>query len=388
MKGGIVMSRMFIRKTIALLAALVVVFISITVPTNVYAYEDMDTAKNGSASLTLQLPAASDSVKLYFVADMDTQTHITMKDEYKGLGVNIGDAESQDEWATKASIMSSQLINSGIEPTVAATDENNQAKFENLAFGIYLVVVDNCANASTRYTVSPNFISVPNSTDGETWIYDVNATLKYEEKPTPPPPPEKLNFLVEKVWTNDGVGELRPEELKVKILNRASENEEWKEVEEVILKSSNSWTYRWEAEADGSEWDVQEEAIDGYAIDNIDTVEDGLTTTFIITNRFIPTPTPTETPTPTPPTDTATPTPTPRIVTSTPRPTATPRTYRPTATPRPNVTTRITHTTPKTGDDQNILLPVIGVLAAGLVLVLLGFNIRKKPENENDETSS
>ena len=77
------MSRMFISKTIALLAALVVVFISITVPTNVYAYEDMDTAKNGSASLTLQLPAASDSVKLYFVADMDTQTHITMKDEYK-----------------------------------------------------------------------------------------------------------------------------------------------------------------------------------------------------------------------------------------------------------------------------------------------------------------
>ena len=58
MKGGIVMSRMFIRKTIALLAALVVVFISITVPTTVYAYEDMDMTKNGSASLTLQLPAA------------------------------------------------------------------------------------------------------------------------------------------------------------------------------------------------------------------------------------------------------------------------------------------------------------------------------------------
>jgi LPXTG-motif cell wall-anchored protein len=383
MKGGIVMSRMFISKTIALLAALVVVFISVVVPTNVYAYEDMDTAKNGSASLTLQLPAASDSVKLYFVADMDTQTHITMKDEYKGLGVNIGDAESQDEWATKASIMSSQLINSGIEPTVAATDENNQAKFENLAFGIYLVVVDNCANATTRYTVSPNFISVPNSTDGETWIYDVNATLKYEAKPTITPPPEKLKFAVEKLWTNDGVGELRPKELKVKILNRVSEDAEWTEVEEVTLNSDNGWTYGWDADANGSEWKVQEEEIAGYALDKIDTVEEGLTTKFVITNRYIPTPT--ETPTPTP---TSTPTPTPRTLTSTPRPTSTPRTYRPTATPRPNVTTRITHTTPKTGDDQNILLPMIGVLAAGLVLILLGFNLRKKPENENDETSS
>ena len=379
------MSRMFTRKTIALLAALFAVFISIAIPKTVYAYEDMDTTKNGSASLTLQLPAASDSVKLYFVADLDAQANITIRDEYKGLGVNLNDAVDQDDWAEKASIMSTQLINSGIEPAVATTDKNNQAKFENLAFGIYLVVVDNCADTSTKFTVSPNFISVPNSTDGETWIYDVSATLKYEAKPTITPPPEKLKFVVEKLWTNDGVGELRPAELKVKILNRVSEDAEWTEVEEVTLNSDNGWTYGWDAEADGSEWSVQEEEIAGYAIDKIETVEEGLTTKFIITNRYIPTPTPTETPTP--PTDT--PTPTPRILTSTPKPpTATPRTYRPTATPRPNVTTKITHTTPKTGDDQNILLPMIGVLAAGVVLILLGFNLRKKPENENDETSS
>ena len=375
------MSRVFSKKTIALMAALVAVFITIAAPAAVYAYEDMDTARNGSASLTLQLPAPSDSVKLYFVADMDTQTHITMRDEYKGLGVNIEDAETQDEWAEKASIMSSQLINSGIEPAVASTDANNQAKFENLAFGIYLVVVDNCANASTNFAVSPNFISVPNSTDGETWIYDVNATLKYEAKPTPTVTPDKVKFAVEKVWTNDGVGENRPEDLKIKILNRVSENAEWTEVEEITLNDGNNWIYRWEAEADGSEWTVQEEKIDGYAIEKIDTVEGELSVTFIITNRYIPTVTPTPT---TPPT--SSPTPTVRktgtpIPTSTPRtyrPTATPRTYRPTATPRPNVTTTITHTTPKTGDDQNILLPVIGVLAAGLVLVLLGLNIRKK----------
>lgn len=373
------MSRMFSRKTIALLAALVVVFISVVVPTNVYAYEDMDTAKNGSASLTLQLPAASDSVKLYFVADMDTQTHITMKDEYKALGVSLDDAESQDEWAEKASIMSTQLINSGIEPTVASTDENNRVRFENLAFGIYLVVVDECANDTMKYTVSPNFISVPNSTDGETWIYDVNATLKYEAKPTVIP--ERVRYTVRKQWTNDGIGESRPEELKVKILNRVTETAEWNEIEEVTLSEANTWSYSWDAEADGSEWDVQEEALSNYAIEKIDKVEDGETVktiTFVITNRFIPTPTPTETPS-------GSPTPTPRKTNT---PTPTPRTYRPTSTPRPNVTTKITHTTPKTGDDQNILLPVIGVLAAGLVLVLLGFNLRKKSENENDEKSA
>ncbi len=387
MKGGIVMSRMFIRKTIALLAALVVVFISVVVPTNVYAYEDMDTAKNGSASLTLQLPAASDSVKLYFVADMDTQTHITMKDEYKALGVSLDDAESQDEWATKASIMSTQLINSGIEPTVASTDENNRVRFENLAFGIYLVVVDECANDTMKYTVSPNFISVPNSTDGETWIYDVNATLKYEAKPTVIP--ERIRYVVRKLWIDDGVDKSPKPEVKVKILNRILGAEEWNEVEEVTLSESNTWSYSWDAEADGSEWDAQEVELGNYKLENIEKVEEEgtiKTVTFVITNRFIPTPTLTETPTPTPTvTPSGSPTPTPRKTNT---PTPTPRTYRPTSTPRPNVTTKITHTTPKTGDDQNILLPVIGVLAAGLVLVLLGFNLRKKPENENDETSS
>ena len=374
------MSRMFSRKTIALLAALVVILTSVSIPTTVYAYEAMDTTRNGNASLTLQLPAASDSVKLYFVADLDEDARITIRDEYKNLGVNLDDAVDQDDWTEKASIMSTQLINSGIEPTVASTDAKNLARFENLAFGIYLVVVDNCANTMTNYTVSPNFISVPNSTDGETWIYDVNATLKYEAKPTITPPPEKLKFAVEKLWTNDGIGESRPEELTVKILKRASENEEWTEVEEVILNDGNNWTYRWETEADGSEWSVQEEEIAGYAIEKIETVNGDMSTTFIITNRFIPTPTPTETPTPTPRT------PTPTIRKNSPTPT--PRTYRPTATPRPNVTTKITHTTPKTGDDQNILLPVIGVLAAGLVLVLLGFNLRKKPGDENDEKSA
>ena len=381
------MSRMFSRKTIALLAALVVILTSVSIPTTVYAYEAMDTARNGNASLTLQLPAASDSVKLYFVADLDEDARITIRDEYKNLGVNLDDAVDQDDWTEKASIMSTQLINSGIEPTVASTDANNMARFENLAFGIYLVVVDNCANTTTNYTVSPNFISVPNSTDGETWIYDVNATLKYEAKPTITPPPEKLKFAVEKLWTNDGIGESRPEELTVKILKRASENEEWTEVEEVILNDGNNWTYRWETEADGSEWSVQEEEIAGYAIEKIETVNGDMSTTFIITNRFIPTPTPTETPTPTP----KTPTPTPRTPTPTIRknsPTPTPRSYMTPPPPRPNVTTKITHTTPKTGDDQNILLPVIGVLAAGLVLVLLGFNLRKKPGDENDEKSA
>lgn len=350
------MSRSVIKKTITLLVALIAVFTSLLAPATAYAYEDMDMTRNGNASLTLQLPAPSSNVKLYFVADMDAQMKITMKEEYKNLGVTLDDADSADDWAKKAELMSTQLIGSGIEPAVAATDDQNQAVFQNLSFGIYLVVVEGCKTDTVNYKVTPNFISVPNSTDGNTWIYDVSATLKYEAEPTPTPSPEKVKFVVKKLWEKDGKGATRPTEIKIKIMKRLNDTDPWTDVETVTLNSKNNWTYSWSAEADGSTWTIQElTTMTNYALSDIDTNEDADGVKyFVLTNRYL-------TPTPTPKVK-HTPTPTPRT-----RITATP-------TPKPN----ITHSVPKTGDDQNILLPIIGVLAAGLVLVLLGMNIRKK----------
>lgn len=365
MKGAIIMSRMFSKKSVSLLIAMIAVLTSLVMSVPVFAYESMDTSRNGNSSITLQLPAPSSNVKLYFVADMDENTHITMKEEYKDLGVTLDDVDSADDWMDKAAALSAQLIGSAIQPAVAATDENNQAKFENLSFGIYLVVVDGCADQANKYKITPNFISVPNSTDGETWIYDVNATLKYEAEPTPPPP-GKVKFVVQKLWSKDGTGISRPTELVVEILKRSKDSDPWTVVETVKLNAGNSWRYSWEAEADDSTWSVREVTnLKNYVLDKVETTEpkegdpDGAYY-FILTNRYI-------TPTPTPTVKiTSTPTPTPRT-----RITATP-------TPRVTITPRIPHTTPKTGDDQNIILPIIGVLAAGVVLVLLGFNVRKK----------
>lgn len=385
------MSEKVSRKILMILTALSVAISTLLAPTAVYAYEAMDMSRNGSASLTLELPAASDSVKLYFVADMDDQTKITIKDEYKKFGVNLENVKSPDEWAAKAEVLTTQLIGSDITPEIAATDGDNKARFENLSFGIYLVSADRCQSGDTRYKVMPNFISVPNSTDGKTWIYDVNAVFKYEPFPTVTPGPEKVRYAVRKTWTNDAEGTTRPDEVVVRILRSyaegsgaesslgdATENTGWTEVETVSLNKNNNWHYEWSAEADGAKWTVQEVSAPGdYAVDKIDVVESDGVTCFTIINRYLtPTPTPTTTPTVTPRTPTTSPTITQRAIT--PRPTSTPGSYKPTATPRPNVTTTVKHSTPKTGDDQNILLPIIGVLAAGAVLVLLGMNIKKK----------
>lgn len=413
------MSEKVSRKILMILTALSVAISTLLAPTAVYAYEAMDMSRNGSASLTLELPASSDSVKLYFVADMDDQTKITIKDEYKKFGVDLENVKSPDEWAAKAEVLTTQLIGSDITPEIATTDGDNKARFENLSYGIYLVSADRCQSGDTRYKVMPNFISVPNSTDGKTWIYDVNAVFKYEPFPTVTPGPEKVRYAVRKTWTNDAEGTTRPDEVVVRILRSyeegsgaesslgdateeesgaesslsaateeesatesslgaATENTGWTEVETVSLNKNNNWHYEWSAEADGAKWTVQEVSAPGdYAVDKIDVVESDGVTCFTIINRYLtPTPTPTTTPTVTPRTPTTSPTITQRAIT--PRPTSTPGSYKATATPRPNVTTTVKHSTPKTGDDQNILLPIIGVLAAGAVLVLLGMNIKKK----------
>jgi LPXTG-motif cell wall-anchored protein len=325
-----------------------------------------------------------------------------LRDEYKGLGVTLDDVTSSDDWASKAEIMSAQLIGSGIEPMTASTNDDDKAVFENLSFGIYLVVADECMDETDKYTIAPNFISVPNSTDGDTWIYDVSASVKYEKQEITPTP---KRYRVTKSWAGDGAGETRPEEVQVTIYNRVSGAEEWTEVETVSLNSGNNWTHEWSSDVDGVEWSVKELLEDeNYTITNLEPVTDeNGEVCFMLMNKYVPTvtPTPTDTPTPTPEEPTETPTPEPTgtpspVPTTSPRPTVTTRpTVTPrvtitraagkaTATPRPNVTTTVNHTTPKTGDDQNILLPIIGVLAAGLVLVLLGLNLRKKSGKDEE----
>ena len=66
----------------------------------VSATENIDLSKSGEASLTLQLPAVSDSVRLYQIAEYDSESKITMIEEAEDIDITI---DSDDNAATLGS---------------------------------------------------------------------------------------------------------------------------------------------------------------------------------------------------------------------------------------------------------------------------------------------
>ena len=172
------------KRLLSMIAAMIVVLTTILAPASVAAAEKVDTSKSGSASLVLELPGASDSVKLYQIAEYDSDSKIVMKKEAQDLKVTIDGKESEATLSQKAKTLAGKL------KTVAATgktDAKLSVKFDKLKLGYYLVVVDKCGSDSKKYEVAPVIIGVP-AAQKSSWKYDVTVKLKGQEvKATPAP---------------------------------------------------------------------------------------------------------------------------------------------------------------------------------------------------------
>ena len=133
----------------------------------------------------------------------------------------------------------------------------------------------------------------------------------------------------------------RPAGIKISINRRSTEGgAAWETVETVTLNAANNWAYSWTAADDGkTEWAVSEESVSGYTLQGIGKTvsEDGKNVTFTVTNKKS---TPGKTPTSTP-------------------------------------TRGSTGTTskPKTGDDQNMILPLVGMIVAAVVILFAGITL-------------
>ena len=172
------------KRLLSMIAAMIVVLTTILAPASVAAAEKVDTSKSGSASLVLELPGASDSVKLYQIAEYDSDSKIVMKKEAQDLKVTIDGKESEATLSQKAKTLAGKL------KTVAATgktDAKLSVKFDKLKLGYYLVVVDKCGSDSKKIEVAPVIVAVP-AAEKSSWKYDVAVKLKGQEVKTTPVP--------------------------------------------------------------------------------------------------------------------------------------------------------------------------------------------------------
>ena len=165
------------RRLVSMIAVLTVVLSMILSPAGIAAAEKVDAEKNGKASLTLELPAPSDSVKLYQVAEYDSESKIVMKKEAAAAKVTIDGKENDAALSQKAKVLAETMK---AQAVTGKTDASLKVKFGNLKLGYYLVVVDKCESSSAKYEVAPAIISVP-ATEKSTLKYDVAVKLKSQE---------------------------------------------------------------------------------------------------------------------------------------------------------------------------------------------------------------
>ena len=141
----------------------------------------------GSLSLTLavtengkQVPLTNVPLALYQVADMDTEpvSYFHMASSLSGTGVDLNNLKTAADAESASKILANAVGAAGIVPLTGTTDGNGNLSFTSLPKGVYLLVqtggLDYCR-------VSPMLVSVPYTSDGLTFEYDVQAFPKAEK---------------------------------------------------------------------------------------------------------------------------------------------------------------------------------------------------------------
>ncbi len=143
--------------------------------------------ETGSLSLTLavtedgqQVPLTNVPLALYQVGTMDTDpvSYFHMTSSLSGTGVDLNNLKTAADVEKASALLANAVGSAGIVPLTGTTDGNGNLSFSSLPKGVYLLVQ---TGATDSCKVSPMLISVPYTSDGTTFDYDVQAFPKAEK---------------------------------------------------------------------------------------------------------------------------------------------------------------------------------------------------------------
>lgn len=278
-------------KRVAAILMTIIMLVSIMAPT-AYAYEKIDMGK--PVTLAVQFTEGPKvpgmEFRAYRVATVDENVNFTLTDAVAAYGVAM--PNDQAGYRALAETLSGYFARDGVTPTaIAVTDETGKADFGELEKGLYLILADRYKSPADNmtYISSPSLIALPNSTDGNTWIYDVTIAPKYTSiPPIPETPGETIDINVIKVWTGEANKDKRPTEVVAELVC------DGQVMDSVVLNSSNNWRHTWKELDATKTYNVTEKAVpQGYTVT---IVRDGNTFTMNNYSGDVPPPTPPSTP--------------------------------------------------------------------------------------------
>lgn len=175
-----------------ILCALCCIALLVCLPVTVFAHEVPDYDRFGSVSVTMTYqgkPVSGGSLTLYRVADVaedDGNYYFTLVESLDGYGISLEDLNDSD----LANQIRKAVREEKLEGTQKTIDKKGNVTFTELPIGLYLLVQEKAASGYNA--VEPFLAAVPNW-NGDTYLYDVDASPKVElekapaTEPTDPP---------------------------------------------------------------------------------------------------------------------------------------------------------------------------------------------------------
>ena len=219
---------------LALLLALGAFLLGACSARSAFAVEHIDSSRTGSLTMTCeygQAPLKGLSFDLWHVASVASDGSYQLDSEFANCGVDLGSLELSSEWDAAAKVMygvasgsgaaapdssggagvsvsgapdssggasgsdssgngsasggSAEVASLGALPATAhdVSGSTGRVWFGSLKPGLYLVSASELVKGKKRYEVSPCLVAVPHlDGTGSTWIYNVRAVPKIEEK--------------------------------------------------------------------------------------------------------------------------------------------------------------------------------------------------------------
>lgn len=141
------------------------------------ALDDIDTDFSGAAFVCYKVAELADGEEMVWEP----------VDDLAGITSDFFDRETAREMQEAARVLEDQVVSANLSGSEAKTDSAGKAVFAQLPQGMYLIVQKDTGSYGA---VEPFLVSVPYTSEGTQWVYDVCAQVKGEpleaEKPSPP----------------------------------------------------------------------------------------------------------------------------------------------------------------------------------------------------------
>jgi len=196
------------------------------------------------------------SVKIYHIASITKDFKYELEEEFKDYQINVNGIKTNSEWDILKQTLESYIKADNILETEKYLIKDNKVEIKNLEVGLYLIETEVINTENYTLSFSSHLIQLPDLDEDGYWNYDINM---YPKPNIFTPKYEIVEYTVIKQWEDNN--ENRPKSVEVEIYKDGNL------VINQVLSSENNWTYKWDAEDDGSVWTVVERNVpDGYNV--------------------------------------------------------------------------------------------------------------------------